>query len=227
MLQRAEMSDPKYDIHDGDIHDRNLSPLLEPTRIPSLRTWLAAENVFKFCFVRHPATRVLSCYLNKIISDVRDDRLVAIILGLLGREEPPESALIGFSEFLQAIERQDAKDMDPHWRPQFSLLAPDIVSYDFVGRFENIAADICNVCVEIGISYQVYMTARRNYGTGADSRMGEFYGADEMDLLERIYADDFAVFGYGDSARSKRSRAPRTRPHDRGSVVAGASSGPA
>ena len=122
---------------------------------------------------------------------------------------------------------QDATSPGGYRGPLQYMLQSQGVSYDFVGRFENIAADICNVCDEIGISYQVYMTARLNHGTGDDSRMGEFYGADEMDLLERIYADDFAVFGYGDSARSKRSRAPRTRPHDRGLVVAGASSGPA
>jgi hypothetical protein len=46
------------------------------------------------------------------------------------------------------------------------------------------------------------VTAKREHGTEADARLAEFYGQAEIKLLEKVYADDFAVFDYGGVSRS-------------------------
>ena len=49
------------------IHERSCSPLLTPSQVGSLFLECAySDNFFRFCFVRNPYTRILSCYLDKV-----------------------------------------------------------------------------------------------------------------------------------------------------------------
>ncbi|MBD0335929.1 MAG: sulfotransferase family 2 domain-containing protein [Cyanobacteria bacterium Co-bin13] len=66
-LQRLELEDEQFARDDfEDIHLRKFSPLLMPIQVGPLDAFLSRSDIFKFCFVRNPYTRVLSCYLDKI-----------------------------------------------------------------------------------------------------------------------------------------------------------------
>jgi hypothetical protein len=58
-LQRIELDDPNFQRSDfEDLHLRRFSPLLDPKQVGSFRRLLDDQNYFKFCFVRHPYTRL-------------------------------------------------------------------------------------------------------------------------------------------------------------------------
>ena len=44
--------------------------------------------------------------------------------------------------FIAALEQQEPRRMDPHWRPQHLNLMPPLVEYDFLGRLEHFEADL-------------------------------------------------------------------------------------
>lgn len=119
----------------------------------------------KFGFVRNPFDRIISAYLDKIVQFGPESREYQTqMYGLYGdnlemrrmRNETKPT----FREYLTAIEqvlrlpRTNSTDFwnkasfednnsrrDLHWRPQVELLHPDLICFDFVGRFESLEED--------------------------------------------------------------------------------------
>jgi hypothetical protein len=63
--------------------------------------------------------------------------LIVIVQKLLGNEESPHTVRISFPQFLEAVARQAPTDMDPHWRPRFLMVSPDMVPYSFVDALRD------------------------------------------------------------------------------------------
>lgn len=183
-LQRIERDARDYTPKNK--HARSLSPLLSPLSDPKgFLGALASPDVLRFCFVRDPASRILAAYLDKLAGD---DFERAMRLEQLGFSDTPS-----FKEFLEALARRGT-GIDIHWARQSDLLRPDIVQYDFVGRFENFEADFAHVLTRIGRD-QSWLADAREHRTGASRRVDEI-GAEERALIADIYAEDFERFGY-------------------------------
>lgn len=190
MLQLAEL--------DGDaarlpelVHDRTASPLKAPAGDPdAFRRHYEAAGTFRFCFVRNPFSRALSCYLDKFVGNAWERNRLAPELGL-DRDRVP-----GFRAFLEAVAAQPPERRDIHWATQRSLLRPDRFRYSFIGRFESFATQLGQVAAAIGVSAHADLSRRANE-TGASGRMAEFLGPEEADLVRQIYAEDFTTFSYG------------------------------
>jgi hypothetical protein len=183
-LQRIERNDRAYSP--ANKHARSLSPLLSPLSAPkAFLAALASPQVFRFCFVRDPASRILAAYLDKLTGNdfEREARLRS-----LGFSDTPS-----FNVFLQRL--ADGKiDSDIHWARQVDLLQPDKIKYDFVGRFENFRADFETVLRRIGCDAS-WLADAREHRTGASARVGDI-GDEERALIAEIYAEDFKRFGY-------------------------------
>ena len=194
-LQRAELKDPRF-LHSEfeDIHRRDCSPLLKPTQIGSFKAALASGRFYRFCFVRNPFTRLLSCYLDKIC---RPAPIRKSLLEKLGRPDDPPNSPMTFEEFVNVIRGQSAAAMDPHWAPQTHLLLHGRMRYDFVGKFETFDRDMSAVLRRLAISDEYYVHERRNE-TRAETRLSRFYNAETMAAVREIFAADFAAFGYDD-----------------------------
>ncbi|MBV9992927.1 MAG: sulfotransferase family protein [Alphaproteobacteria bacterium] len=183
-LQRIELDDRDYTP--ANKHARSRSPLLAPLSAPrEFLEALHAKDVLRFCFVRDPYSRILAAYIEKLAGDdfERDMRLAE-----LGFSQTP-----GFEEFLTVLARR-GPGFDIHWARQVDLLRPDVIPYDFVGRFENFRTDFETVLARIGRDAG-WIADAREHRTGASGRVKEI-GTQARALIAEIYAEDFKRYGY-------------------------------
>jgi len=96
----------------------------------SFQNIFESDKYFRFCFVRNPYTRILSCYLDKIRGRNRARYLSK--LGVDGKRE------LTLTEFLQLLQSRRNLYKNPHWAPQSYLIRPDTIRYSFIGRFEHL-----------------------------------------------------------------------------------------
>lgn len=183
------------------IHNKKLSPLLSPVDLgwEKFAQLLNDPQVFKFCFVRNPYTRVLSAFLSKL--GWREGKYRKIIADALdqGIDDP-----ITFQQFLQVIQQQSVIEMDPHWRMQTAQLFGTQINYDLIGRFETLEQDWQQVLAKIDQSSLADSPAvsgetpkRRGRKTGADDKLTKFYAKPAVQqLVQTIYQDDFNTFQY-------------------------------
>ena len=189
-LQKIEKDDPFY-LSD-DIHDIRMSPLKSPLQEETeFCRKLYSDKYIKFCFVRNPFTRLVSAYLDKIVSP-SDEKTRLKYLSELNLS--PEKS-VSLLEFLLEIRKDKAEEFNPHWRPQSILLGIDKVPYDFIGRFENFDNDFKRVIKAIGKSNE-FITTYAPHATNAQDSIKNLLGQREIDLICEIYEDDFKNFLY-------------------------------
>jgi len=192
VLQLAEVDD-QLDQIPGNVHDRQASPVPRISDAPAAFTAAArSTDFFKFCFVRNPYTRILSAYLDKVVSNKWEWSRRAQGLGFAETDAP------SFMAFLSAIEKQPPRDRDIHWAPQTQLLSLPSFCYDYIGRFEAFAADFTAVCQVLGLTPE---QSDRDYGkrhaTRAATKLREYMTDEAIDLIKQMYQDDFRHLGYG------------------------------
>ena len=191
ILQEAEYGHLLPNIH--QVHEPIFSPLLEPIDdIKLLNAVLAEPDWTRFTFARNPFTRVLSCYMDKIVRSPWERQRLLPTLGL----DP--DALPSFAEFLECVSGQDDLSRDIHWASQHHLARPDLVDYTFVGRFERFTEDLRKICDTLGIT-PLEPLDKAEHHLGATGKLAEFYGERERRLVAGIYECDFEVFGYDPS----------------------------
>jgi len=194
-LQRAELQDSSILPMDlGDVHERNLSPLLKPTQVGPLSKLIESPNYFKFCFVRNPFTRALSCYLEKIAGDPQVHK--RHILRQLGRPVDDLSQTVTFEEFLDAVAAQQTQEMNEHWCLQSFHLCWRRIPFDLIGRFESFCNDFDEALSNIGINSNKYFDRQKYNTTGSDVLLKNYYDHRLVSLVRRIYHEDFQNFGY-------------------------------
>jgi len=98
------------------------------------------DNLFKFTIVRNPFTRILSAYLQKIITGKQNYLFV----------RADSRVIPTFYEFCMYL-KYDGLYQNKHWAPQVSLLLLPVQQYDYIGHLENLNNDcrcpggrICN-----------------------------------------------------------------------------------
>jgi len=173
------------------------SPLKGPPdlRFDDLLTWLNQPEFRRFCFVRNPYTRILSCYLHKIQGTTLRPTLET--LSLRAALSPSGSAdEMSFEAFIDAVGRQAPMEMNPHWRLQTEHLLWDHISFDFVGRIEEINSDLERLGSFLGINLQPYLYVKDRHQTGAKTVVENFYTPRLRERLYEIYEPDFRTFGY-------------------------------
>ncbi|MEO0731975.1 MAG: sulfotransferase family protein [Bacteroidota bacterium] len=181
------------------LHYKEFLPFFNAWQIEGLASWLAASDHFTFCFVRNPFTRLLSGYLDKI---VRGESQRMNILKALGREDEPTAA-ISFSTFVRTVCAMPVMEQDPHWRVQYYHTCQAGIAFDFVGRFENLEADLRIVARRLGIeafiTEETFGQGSRQHATGAGAQLREYYTSELVDCVREAFAPDFAAFGYANS----------------------------
>jgi len=113
--------------------------------------------------------------------------------------------VVTFAEFAEYVADTARRGLDPHWRPQHQLCHPCYVDYDFVGRFENLAADSRHVLARLAASggpgsnttFPTENVFDRNVHSSAIVR--PFFANVSRSLVQRlisIYRIDYELFGY-------------------------------
>jgi hypothetical protein len=191
----------QYVVTDGDltripaqVHDRDASPITPvPGQTPIADIFFKDPGVFTFCYVRNPYTRILSAYLDKMIDNAWEFNRLAPRLGLSLEQRP------SFLEFLQAIVSIEDIKRDIHFRSQVSMLQPNRINYDYIGRFESFSRSFPELLKRLFPENLEKLLAIRGdaHRTEASARLGQFYGDTEIALVRAIYDADFHAFGYG------------------------------
>jgi hypothetical protein len=100
------------------------------------------------------------------------------------------------------VAEQDPADMDIHWAPQHFLLSLDKVEYDFLGRFEFFRTHLESVIDVLGLDVPRELVEMRTaHVTGAQRRLHDYYDKEAVELVQRIYREDFHRLGYGRDLR--------------------------
>lgn len=191
-----------------------------------VRASLNDPSYLKFAFVRNPYHRIVSAYLDKVVKWSFDSfEYQEQMYGLYGSNEELRAlrnrTKPSFKQFMYAVEkviaapRAPSSDLtkenayednnsrrDVHWRPQVELLHPDLIQFDFIGRFSRMDADKQNVLEWMyGHTERRMPTQRRRlHTTNPKDKVGLFKLLREDEQLRqsllRTYKQDFDRFGF-------------------------------
>ncbi|MEL6957337.1 MAG: sulfotransferase family protein [Pseudomonadota bacterium] len=187
-LQRAERGDPSF-TPKPSVHSHSASPLLTFADFDppdqALSTALA-KTPFVFSFVRNPFSRLISAYLNKIVTGQKQGRF---------REEAGFDARTcpTLDDFVAAVCSQDPLAQNPHWRVQGYNLSWDRIAYDFIGRLENFDMDWAAFTERMGLPPDIHRAGRRTSHQTVDLPT---LSATSAEAIRRCFAFDFVTFGY-------------------------------
>ncbi len=197
--QKKGLAIPEFDSF--LIHDENRSPMtpLKNLSREAQERVLTSPEFFRFGFVRNPYNRVLSCYLTGIVNRMPRKPLILSYFEGIPVEELPADVLenkhLSFKEFLLAASRQPPRMMDIHWRPMNQLLATSVLSYHFLGRFENLMEDIAWLRQRLFPDLTVSVP-NALWPTNSKNLFWEYYDDEALALAAQIYKRDFEEFGY-------------------------------
>ena len=174
------------------IHYREFNPFLKISQVGDLDEFFQRSDIFKFCFVRNPYTRLLSCYLDKIKKDRYQNQQIKIQMGL----RPDAEETVTFPQFVASVMQQSPMHMDPHWRIQYFQTFQKKIDYDFIGRFENFVVDFLFVLQQLDIDPEKYYDAERSHATNAEKNLAQYYTDEIAEQVYHKYQLDFKHFGY-------------------------------
>ena len=195
-LQRLELQMRDFERNDfEDLHVREFSPLLQLSQLPNFEQHLIGSDFFKFCFVRNPYTRLLSCYLDKIVKP-KTYKEKKGLMKFMGLDNNEIDYPISFNDFISQIEKQSLLDMDYHWRPQTYLTCQSTIKYDFIGKLESFNSDFGVVGKMISSELDSYYSPEVRHQTDANKMLAEYYNDDLYNRVYNIYKLDFENFSY-------------------------------
>ena len=174
------------------IHYQEFAPLLTIRQIGNIPTFLARKDIFKFCFVRNPYTRLLSAYLDKMKKWTGEKESILIQMGY-GNVEDRE---ISFETFVEAVCAAPIRYMNQHWRVQYYQTFQKNIDFDFIGRFEQFEKDLEYVSNQIDVDFQQYYSKVLPHQTNAGSQLDVYYNDTLINKVYQKFKIDFEYFGY-------------------------------
>ncbi|WP_168732940.1 sulfotransferase family protein [Aliigemmobacter aestuarii] len=179
----------------GAVHDRSLSPLRQLSTLEDedAKAVLGA-GYRRFTFCRNPYTRVLSAYLDKLVTNEWERKRHLPIFGFEPGARPT------FLEFLERLSGIEDRMRDIHYMTQRRLTGGvGGLQMDYIGRFERFGEDFQTFKRRFydDSSTEDYQSFGKHHASDAGSKIDSHYGPAEIALVQSIYAADFTQFGYG------------------------------
>lgn len=182
------------------VHERQVNPL------PSLLSFqpderdrlLTSPDVVRFPCVRNPYARLASAWADKIRMVEPGYQHLIPKIAAAGGEVFDAGRPVSFASFVAWLDAGDTRDYrDSHWWPQHELVLWKEIDYRHVLRVESLADDLQRVLTDV----EARVTAAELL---AASRINESLPLDWHTLYDeslaatvaRLFADDFALFGY-------------------------------
>lgn len=179
-----EMDDYRK-VHDA-VHEQECRAHID--RLPEF------ADYYKFTFVRNPFDRLVSCYENKLHTDkasvgvtIKELIYDRYLMGYLGKDK-------GFNNWAQRVCRVPDKYADRHFISQsFGMLDEngELIT-DFVGKFENFAADFEVMRQKFDLApLPHYNKTKKEKKSWMD-----YYDLKTAQKVYERYKTDIRVFGY-------------------------------
>lgn len=152
---------------------------------------------FIFSMVRNPYTRLLSGYLDKIVSiqkseteALRDKRLRNYMLPAVPGD---------FGEFVDMICAQSDYQTNNHWKGQRYRIFYDFLPYGYLGHFEALEEVFGSLHARYGLAYtprEYKATHGTSKGLSQLERIRTHYTPELLDKVHARFRPDFEAFGY-------------------------------
>ncbi|XP_006817749.2 carbohydrate sulfotransferase 9-like [Saccoglossus kowalevskii] len=164
---------------------------------------LRMRTYTKFMFSRHPFTKLLSAYNDKLSGDSPKDVFLKKIVPRVNAANKMNYTGAGFTfqEFVNYILETDPDLFDGHWGLIKNHCNPCNVKFDFLGKFETLSEDVDGILRKINASevadFSSYVPHRTN-SSSIDTVTDHFSHLTEQQI-EGLYAKykiDFDLFDY-------------------------------
>lgn len=183
-----------------DVNNKFFSPHISPYQITNemLEGVFNSEEYKRVTFVRNPYSRILSCYLHRIVAEPESPSNKTLMKMTEGRV----GADVSFDEFVEIICGQSSYEQEAHWRCQSEDICFDSVSYDLVGKLENLQSDLLS-CVEMLYGKrgkEWFLNSQKKDAsemkTGASELVKQYYNNFTMNKVRKRFSVDFSNFKY-------------------------------
>lgn len=148
---------------------------------------------YKFCFVRNPFDRLVSCYIDKIENSVKKTgrnyfyrpgyRLLLFFFGVTIKKD------MSFDDFVRFVVKVPDFLVDGHFKSQYSIIKDHNVNY--IGKYENLGTDWAKLAGahDLGPLPHINQTSKK--------KLTKFYlSKDILDMAYEYYKDDVRFFDY-------------------------------
>lgn len=166
------------------------------------------SDYFKFCFVRNPWARLVSCYHSKIVGgrNINHTLWTECLFYVVPRFSsdgrtrlaslPVLNGHMSFAEFVDAVANIPDEYADKHFRSQHTFLcsAQGELLVDYVGRLESFRDDFQHVAQRIGLGVDGLEKGAKK--KKRDYR--EYYDQTTWETVSRRYRRDIDLLGYQD-----------------------------
>ena len=163
------------------------------------------ESYFTFIVVRHPLSRLVSGFFDKMKKPSRIKESYAKHIIMKYRDKPPEvidKSDVYFDEFVQYVSEPDDQllgGMDDHWRTVTNLCHPCHIRYDYIGKMETIEEDVNNIVRLINKPVKRLQIRQVNSQKQFKSSYSDAYvNVTKTSLTKLIekYSEDMDMFSY-------------------------------
>lgn len=188
-----------------DVNNRYFSPHVWPTQLSesAFLSILRDPEFKKVAFVRNPFSRLLSCYMHRIVGAPRSasNKALKRANGGLGGPE------ISFRDFIRVVCSQESIEQESHWRVQSDEILYELVDeWEFIGKVERIDSDVQTMLDLVSPDSGVNITAdsKANLApmvTDAGSKVMGYYDSFTQAMVVERYRPDFEYFGYSTSLK--------------------------
>ena len=171
----------------------------------------ALQSYKKFVFVRHPLSRLLSAFIDKIDKmDYRkalENEIMKHSTNKTAKHDKSLGKPISFRDFVRYIIHTEKPKVqfNRHWMPLTLLLQPCQMRFDFIGKLETIGSDSSYIFQNLFRDSSLTLPrlnaadkkkkASRTYTKSIQEYYNELT-AQELVAVIDVYKDDFEVFGY-------------------------------
>lgn len=171
-----------------DVHDQHF-PCVKKYKINKMY-----KDYFKFCFVRNPWDRLVSCYMNKIFLDENDIQQTKSRFVSNKINQKKFKLGMSFEEFINAVCSIPDEKADSHIVSQYTYVTDheDNVLVDFIGKLENFEEDFANIHNKIGVKNVKIPHLMKS--SHVDYR--EYYTEKTKEMVRQRYLKDIKMFGY-------------------------------
>ncbi len=183
--------------HIGMIHDKGTR--LNGFNFEQIQDMVSSPEWYKFCFVRNPYERLVSAYNTQIGNtwNSQYDWVKQAIRKTFDYPDLEANQLVAFRDFVRYLPTSlDEVQRDGHFNLQSRILMPELISYDFIGRFERFTEDLEAVLTHLRAAESQIKDAKEVINPTYKVQLALVYDRELADSVYELYKPDFEHFGY-------------------------------